>query len=215
MTDPQLTWIAFLLDRSGSMQSIKTDIEGGFAAFIDEQRKATGRCAVTLGQFDNTYDVVYQDLPLSEVPPLDLQPRGGTALLDAVGRLVTDTGQRLAALPEDRRPGSVVVAIMTDGMENASSEWTHPAIKSLIDQQTSQYDWQFLFMGADQDAIEVGAQMGISRDHAVTYTRENASDVMASASANVAAYRGERAVHASAAMPEFTDQQRKRATRKH
>ena len=211
MTDQQLTWIIFLLDRSGSMQSIKPDIEGGFTAFVDEQRKAAGRCAVTLGQFDNEYEVVYQDLPLADVPPLVLHPRGGTALLDAVGRIITDTGTRLAALPEDRRPGSVVVAIMTDGLENASREWTHPAIKSLIDQQTTTYDWQFLFMGADQDAIEVGASMGISADHSVTYTRENASNVMASAAANVATYRSMRARHGQAAMPSFTDEQRGQA----
>ena len=95
-------------------------------------------------------------MPVADVPPLNLQPRGSTALLDAMGRLITDTGRKLVALSENERPGNVIVAIMTDGMENASREWTHPAIKSLVEQQTKDYGWQFLYMGADQDAIEVG-----------------------------------------------------------
>ncbi|HRD61495.1 MAG TPA: VWA domain-containing protein, partial [Nocardioides sp.] len=120
MTRSDLTQLYFLLDRSGSMQSIKSDIEGGFAAFVDEQRAAAGSCRATLAQFDDAYDIVYADRPIAEVPALDLQPRGMTALHDAMGRLITDTGQALAALPEDQRPGTVIVAIMTDGLENAS-----------------------------------------------------------------------------------------------
>ena len=92
MTDATLTHLYFLLDRSGSMQSIKADTEGGFAAFMDEQRTGEGSCRVTLAQFDNAYDVVYRDVPVADVPALDLQPRGSTALLDAMGRLITDAG---------------------------------------------------------------------------------------------------------------------------
>ena len=161
MTRSDLTHVYFLLDRSGSMQSIKSDIEGGFAAFVDEQRGA-GECRVTLAQFDNDYEVVYADRPIADVPPLDLQPRNMTALHDAMGRLITDAGATLAALPEDQRPGTVIVAIMTDGLENASQEWTRPAIKALVEQQTSQFGWQFLYMGADQDAVEVGASLGVA-----------------------------------------------------
>ena len=92
MTNPNLTHIAFLLDRSGSMHSIKDDTEGGFNAFIAEQRQQGGECRVTLAQFDNEYEEVYRDLPLAEVPALRLVPRGSTALLDSIGRLVTSTG---------------------------------------------------------------------------------------------------------------------------
>jgi hypothetical protein len=211
MTNPNLTWVVFLLDRSGSMQSIKSDTEGGFTAFIAEQRKATGECAVTLAQFDDDYEVVYSGLPVAEVPALDLVPRGTTALLDAMGRLITDTGQKLAALPEDERPGNVVVAIMTDGMENASHEWTHPAIKSLVEQQTKDYDWQFLYMGADQDAVEVGARLGVNREQAVTYSRGNVDAVMGASSSNLAAFRNARAVNPSAPMPGYTNAQRSSA----
>ena len=136
MTRSDLTHLYFLLDRSGSMQSIKSDIEGGFAAFVDEQRKGAGECRATLAQFDDVYEVVYADRPLADVPPLDLQPRNMTALHDAMGRLITDAGAKLAALPEAERPGTVIVAIMTDGLENASKEWTRPAIKALVEQQT-------------------------------------------------------------------------------
>ncbi|GAB4079023.1 vWA domain-containing protein [Nostocoides australiense] len=208
MTDAALTHIYFLLDRSGSMQSIKSDTEGGFAAFVEEQRKTSGRCRVTLAQFDTTYDVVYQDRDLAEVPPLDLQPRGMTALLDAIGRLVTDAGRRLAALPEEQRPGTVVVAIMTDGMENSSHEWTHPAVKSLIEQQEQGYNWQFLYMGADQDAIEVGNSIGIAAQNSLTYSRGNVDHAMAAAASMVGDLRRARAASPAAKLRGYSDEER-------
>ena len=209
MTRADLTHLYFLLDRSGSMQSIKTDTEGGFAAFIDEQRSGPGECRVTLAQFDDSYKVVYADRPLAAVPALKLRPRGRTALLDARGRLVTDAGASLAALPEDERPGTVIVAVMTDGMENASKEWTHAAIKALVGQQSEQYGWQFMYMGADQDAIEVGASLGVSRDASVTYSRGKAGAVMASASDKVKRLREARVSAPAAEMPAYTEAERR------
>jgi hypothetical protein len=208
MTRSDLTHIYFLLDRSGSMQSIKTDTEGGFAAFVDEQKKAPGGCRVTLAQFDNEYDVVYADRPLADVPALDLQPRGSTALLDAMGRTITDAGARLSALPEADRPGTVIVAIMTDGMENASREWTHPAIKALVTQQSDHYGWQFMYMGADQDAIEVGAQLGVAAAASVTYGRGKAAAAMGVTSAKIARLRAARVAAPAAQMEEYTDAER-------
>lgn len=209
MTRADLTHLYFLLDRSGSMQSIKSDTEGGFAAFIDEQRAADGECRVTLAQFDNAYDVVYSDLPVADVPPLDLEPRGSTALLDAMGRLITTAGAELAALPDDDRPGTVVVAVMTDGYENASHEWTHPAIKALVEQQTNDYSWQFLYMGADQDAVEVGAGLGIAAANSITYSRGKAKEAMAMSAGKIRALRTERLTAPAAAMPAFTDEERR------
>src|SRR5918994_1970243 len=159
MTRADLTHLYFLLDRSGSMQSIKTDTEGGFAAFVDEQRKTAGECRVTLAQFDNEYDVVYSNRPLADVPPLDLQPRGSTALLDAMGRLITSAGAELSAMPDDQRPATVIVAGMTKG-----------------------YSWQFLYMGADPDAIEVGVSLGVSAAASVTYGRGKTKEAMAMSS---------------------------------
>jgi hypothetical protein len=212
MTRADLTHLYFLLDRSGSMQSIKADTEGGFAAFIDEQRRTPGECRVTLAQFDNQYDVVYSSVPLADVPPLALEPRGSTALLDAMGRLVTSAGAELAALPDDERPGTVIVAIMTDGYENASHEWTHPAIKALVEQQTSAYAWQFLYMGADQDAIEVGTSIGVSADASVTYGRGKTTAAMAMNSRKLSKMRRDRMAAPAGApapmMDAFTTEER-------
>ena len=212
MTRADLTHLYFLLDRSGSMQSIKTDTEGGFNAFVAEQRAAAGECRVTLAQFDNDYETVYTDKPIKDVPPLVLVPRGSTALLDAIGRLVTDAGSALAALPEAERPGTVVVAIMTDGQENASHEWDRPAVKALVQQQSSDYGWQFLYMGADQDAIEVGTSMGVGAEHSLTYARGKVDRMMAVTSANVAEYRTRRSAGTTTPMAGFTDQQRQEST---
>ncbi|HIT75270.1 MAG TPA: VWA domain-containing protein [Candidatus Avipropionibacterium avicola] len=209
MTRSDLTHIYFLLDRSGSMQSIKTDTEGGFDAFLDEQRAdTTGECRVTLAQFDNEYEVVYADRLLADVPPLQLAPRGSTALLDSLGRLITDAGAKLAALPEDQRPGTVVVAVMTDGHENSSREWTHPAIKSLVEQQTNDYHWQFLYMGADQDAVEVGTSIGVAAGHSVTYTRGKAREAMSATSAKIAGLREARRANPAAMADVYTQVER-------
>lgn len=208
MTSNDLTHIYFLLDRSGSMQTIKTDTQGGFAAFIEEQRATPGRCQVTLAQFDDVYEVVYSGVPIGEVPPLELQPRSNTALLDAMGKLITDAGTELAALPEEQRPGIVIVAIMTDGRENASREWTHPAIKALVEQQTKTYNWQFLYMGADQDAIEVGTSLGVADDYSVTYGRGSTRKVMATTSGKVSSYRSARAADPNAVMDGYTREER-------
>ena len=211
MTDTNLTHIYLLLDRSGSMQSIKTDTEGGFAAFVEEQKRTPGECRVTLAQFDNHYDVVYADRPIADVPAA----RPAAARQHRAARR---DGQARSPTPapswppcaEDERPDTVIVAIMTDGYENASQEWTHPAIKSLVEQQTEQYGWQFLYMGADQDAIEVGRNIGIKADHAVSYGRGKSQEVMASASAKISHVRTSRAAgDAAAPMPAFTDEERR------
>jgi hypothetical protein len=200
MTRADLTHIYFLLDRSGSMQSIKTDIEGGFAAFVEEQRRAPGACRVTLAQFDDRYDVVYSSVPVAKVPQLDLQPRGRTALLDAMGRLITSAGDELAARAESERPGTVIVAVMTDGYENASREWTHSAIKALVEQQTEKYSWEFLYMGADQDAIEVGVSLGVAAGASVTYGRGLSREAMAVAAGKIGKLRRDRIAHAAAGL---------------
>src|ERR1700744_1516416 len=114
MANPNLTRLVFLLDRSGSMQSIKSDIVGGFEAFIGEQRASEGLCTVTLAQFDDEYEVVYHSIPVAQVPPLALCPRGRTALHDSMGKLITDTAAEINPLAEEDKPGTGVVAIMTD-----------------------------------------------------------------------------------------------------
>ena len=130
MTDPQHSLIAVLLDRSGSMESIKSDTEGGFNAFIAEQRKEPLDIRVTLAQFDTDYDVVYANRPVQDVPPLELQPRGMTALYDALGKLITDVGAELAAMPEQQRPaGSPSSSLPTATRTPAKSGPTTPSAR--------------------------------------------------------------------------------------
>ena len=169
MTDTNKTLIAALLDRSGSMRSIADDMRGGFDSFIAKEAAQPGVTLVTLAQFDDEYEVVYRDRPVDAVPPLALQPRGCTALLDAIGRYVTEIGVALAALPETERPGDVTVLVMTDGYENASREWTVEGVRALIAQQESVYSWDFVFLGANMDAVDVGTSLGFAAGKSLTY----------------------------------------------
>jgi hypothetical protein len=209
VTDPQRALIAVLLDRSGSMESIKSDTEGGFNAFIAEQRKGSGSLDVraTLAQFDTAYEVVYSNRPVADVPPLQLQPRGMTALYDAVGQLITDVGAELAALPEDQRPGRVTVVVLTDGHENSSREWSHEAVSKVIARQERDYAWDFVFLGANMDAVEIGAKLGFAPDKSLTYATDG--DAVASAWAATSSYVGRRnAAPAASPVAGFSDAER-------
>lgn len=185
MTNPDRTLIAILLDRSGSMQSIKSDTEGGFDAYIEQQREVPKQIEVTLAQFDTEYELVYANRPLAQVPNLRLQPRGMTALYDAVGRLITDVGAELAARREEDRPSTVIVVVLTDGHENSSREWSHPDVRSLITQQQEAWNWTFLFLGANMDAVAIGTDLGFAPGSSITYSAgsEGVSGVFSAASA--------------------------------
>ena len=219
MTDPNYTHMAFLLDASGSMASIKSDVEGGFDAFIADQRTQPGRCTVTLADFSGPGDYVvrYTGKDVAEVEPLSLHPRGMTALLDSIGRLITETGQFLAAMPEDQRPGLVIVGIMTDGLENSSQEWTHAGIKALIETQEQTYKWVFHYLGANQDAIEVGAGIGVRADASLTYAPAAAGSAMEAYSASLTSMRGAVArgedVESARLGSAYTAAQRRKATK--
>lgn len=167
-----LTRIAIVLDRSGSMASIQGATISGFNEFIASLRAASGSIMLKLVQFDNEYETVF-DLPLNQVPPLTsvtFVPRGSTALLDAQGRTIVALGQELQNLPEAARPGKVIVMTMTDGMENASRVYTEAQVSALVQHQRDVYQWQFLYLGANQDAIRVAAGMGIPQAGAITYS---------------------------------------------
>jgi hypothetical protein len=170
MTNPDKTLIAVLLDRSGSMQSVKDDTEGGFNQFIADQREKPGTATVTLAQFDHEYELVYSNVPLAKVPPLELSPRGSTALLDGIGKLTVDIGADLRALPEDQRPSTVIVVVLTDGHENASKEWSRDAVQRLITQQQDQWNWNYIFLGATLDAVETGVDLGVMRGHSMHFS---------------------------------------------
>lgn len=169
MPNDNTTHIAFLLDRSGSMQSIKDDVIGGFNALVADQRETPGDCTLTLVQFDSQdpQETVFSTLPIAEVPELTgetFQPRGGTPLLDAMGRLITETGERIASTPEHQHPGKVIFVVLTDGLENASRTYTRERIFEMIKHQREVYSWEFIFLGADQDAIAEGGKYGFAAD---------------------------------------------------
>jgi len=174
VTDSDLTLIAALLDRSGSMATIKTDTEGGFRTFLADQREQPGRLEVTLAQFDDKYELVYPPTPAAEVPDFVLSPRGSTALLDALGRFITDIGAKLAERPEEQRPGTVIVVVMTDGVENSSCEWNIGEIRELVTSQREQWQWQFVFLGANLDAVAVGRNMGMAAGQTIAYAATSA-----------------------------------------
>lgn len=191
MTKPNSTEIIFVVDRSGSMASIAQDMVGGFEAFIEKQKETPGECRVTMVQFDDRYEVSYTARPLAEVKSLDLVPRGMTALLDAVGRCIQETGSRLAALQESERPSQVLFVIITDGAENVSKEYNRARVFDMISTQRSTYSWEFVFLGANQDSIATATSMGISGTNAVTFsaTHGGTRGLMRGLSANVSSYR--------------------------
>lgn len=171
------TEIAFVLDRSGSMESCREAAVAGFNGFLQEQQQTNGSAKLTLVLFDDKYLVPINALPPLEILPLtepDFVPRGSTALLDAIGRTIDELGVRFAALAEAERPAQVIVAIFTDGAENSSQNYTWREIARLIKQQTEQYRWTFLFLGANQDAIATAAQMNIAAGNAATYVADAA-----------------------------------------
>ncbi len=166
------TDVTIVLDRSGSMASVKDDTIGGFNQFVADQKKVPGMGKITLVRFDDQYESVFRDLPLASAPDLTTAtfvPRGSTALLDAIGRTIIETGARLSAMAEADRPGKVVFVILTDGMENASRTFTLAKINEMIALQRDVYKWQFIFLGANQDAIATAAAMQIPAGQALTY----------------------------------------------
>lgn len=185
-----LTDITLIVDRSGSMESCKDDAEGGINTFIKEQQKTEGDATLTLVQFDTEYDFVHNGIPIKDVPRYRLVPRGATALLDAVGRGVNETGERLEKLAEDDKPGCVVFVIVTDGHENSSKEFAKAKIREMIDRQTSEYNWQFIFLGADAAAFNEAKAMGIQTAAIATYDKDAKSgQAYQAASSNVSRMR--------------------------
>lgn len=204
-----LTDLTVVLDRSGSMSSIRTDMEGGFNEFIEKQKALPGDMRVSLYQFDDEYERVYASLGVKDVPKLTLEPRGWTALLDAVGRAVDDAGHRLRAIKEEDRPAKVIFLIITDGEENSSRERTKDQIAQLIKQQETQYNWKFVYLGANVDAFAAAAAIGIPTRAAAGYgaTGQSVKAMYANLHSNMTAARSATASTYATAM-DFDDEQR-------
>jgi hypothetical protein len=179
------TDVTVVLDRSGSMHNIAADTVGGYNKFLEDQKALPGECVLSLVQFNTVVETQFTAVPIRNVAPLsDLTfvPAGGTALLDAIGRAVTETGYRLAALPEHRRPDKVLFVILTDGEENSSQRnlatglhyWGQERIAELIKRQQEFYNWKFIFLAANQDAFKVGAAFGFQAVNTIRYGADSA-----------------------------------------
>jgi len=202
-----LTDITLIVDRSGSMQSCRSDAEGGINTFIEEQKTADGDAVFTLVQFDTEYEFVHNAVPIDNITQYKLVPRGMTALLDAVGRAINEVGDRLEKVGEEERPACVIVVIVTDGHENSSHEFSKSQIKEMIERQQSDYNWKFMFLGADQEAFSDAAAMGISLSSTLVYDVNNVRTAYKAASSGVLKCRdaASRGVSMSCG---FTDEER-------
>ena len=170
--NPDLTEIAFVMDRSGSMETMKSEAIGGFNHFLDEQKKEPGDVRFTLVLFDNEYLKPFDHMPLAEVPYLTnetYQPRASTALLDAMGRTIDEIGKRLATTPEHERPSKVIIACMTDGFENSSRVYPNAKVAQMIEHQSTVYSWEFVFLGATLESREMAKSWTIKEADIMAY----------------------------------------------
>lgn len=170
------THITVILDRTGSMESIKDDVIGGFNSFLETQRATPGRATLTLVQFDSQdpFEVVYSRKDINDAPPLTAAsyiPRASTPLLDALGRGMADLDAAIAVSSADTRPDKVIFAVVTDGMENASREFSRAAIQQMIAERKAR-GWQFVFLSADLDAVEEARHLGFSEKQRRLYEKE-------------------------------------------
>ena len=167
-----LTEIVFILDRSGSMSGLESDTIGGFNSMIAKQKKVEGEAVISTVLFDDRFEVLHNRVPLELVRPMtskDYYVRGSTALLDAIGRGIKKIGNVQKYTPEDFRADKVIFIITTDGMENASREYSYESIKKMVERQKEMYNWEFIFLGANIDALETAERFGIRRDRAANY----------------------------------------------
>ncbi len=176
----ELTELIFILDRSGSMSGLESDTIGGFNSLLQKQRKEPGDCIVTTVLFDDKYELLHDRLSLAGVEDLtdkDYYVRGSTALLDAVGRTIAKTDNARRHTAESERAEKVVMVITTDGMENASREYDYRKVKKLIEQKKEE-GWEFLFLGANIDAVETASRFGIGADRAANYHADSAGTAL-------------------------------------
>jgi hypothetical protein len=193
------THISIILDRSGSMESIREDIIGGFNAFVEEQKKDEGETTLTLVQFDsqNPYEVIHNFRSISSVPLLtkkDFVPRSMTPLLDAMGRGINDLESNLSEMKLKDRPEKVVMVFITDGLENDSSEFKRSQIVKMLEDKQEKNNWKMVFLSADLSALDEAEDAGVKYESTMAFdsSPEGVSNAMGSLSRNISNYKANR-----------------------
>lgn len=167
-----LTELVFILDKSGSMGGLETDTIGGYNSMLAKQQAVEGECHITTVLFDNNYELLHDRIDIKAVSPInekEYQVGGSTALLDAIGRTIHKIGNAQKHTADDYRAEKVMFVIITDGEENSSREYSAEKIKAQIERQKTKYGWEFIFLGANIDAVETAGRFGISADRAQNY----------------------------------------------
>lgn len=188
------THISVVLDRSGSMANCLNDTIGGFNQFLKTQKEVEGEATMTLVQFNGQYDMVVDMKPLKDVEELNkgnYSPNGGTALLDAIGRTINNVEAKLVEKSEDEKPEKVIFVIITDGEENESREFTRDQIMTMINNHRNDQKWEFVFIGANQDAIQAGGSMGIRAGNTLNYavSSQGVNDMYGTLTRSMTSYR--------------------------
>lgn len=175
------TELVFILDKSGSMHGLEQDTIGGFNSMLQKQKELDGECRITTVLFDNRYELLHDRIDIRAVSPMtekEYQVGGTTALLDAIGRTVQKLVSVQKNTAKEYRADRVLFVIITDGQENASQEYSSDKVKGLIQLEKEKYGWEFVFLGANIDAVETAGRLGISRDRAVDYVPDGAGTAL-------------------------------------
>lgn len=163
------THLVLLVDRSGSMRSIKEDMEGGIKTFLDQQKQEVGTCTVTVAQFDDVFEILHKRVDINALPNIVITPNGMTALIDSMAKLINEVGKDLDSLDEAEKPDRVLFVTITDGGENSSKEYTNNTLSKLIKEQEDKYKWNFTYIGANQDSFGTSAQIGVKGFKTMNY----------------------------------------------
>lgn len=169
MTDKDYTHICLVVDRSGSMHPIASDMDGGIKTLLADQAKQPGFCIVDVVTFDTEVEYPFTDVRPDDVKGQLIVPRGSTALNDAIGKTIVKLGEKFAAMEEPERPEHVIIVVVTDGMENASREYSALRVKEMVTEQTEKWNWTFMYLAANVDAFATGSVLGFSAGQTMNY----------------------------------------------
>ena len=200
------THISMVIDRSGSMYSCWSDVVGGYESIVRENKGIAGECTFTVAAFDTGYELIEDFTDIQQVDEkLKVNPRGGTALLDAIGKTIVSVGEKLAAMKEEDRPHRVMMLVQSDGFENSSRAFNKADIKKMIDEHTNVYKWQFQFIGADLDSLADAVSYGFRPSNVSTVELRENQEAWTILNSKMRSARTEKDDHVYCATMAFSD----------